>query len=220
MRSLSCPLLLPRDPRSTREMAGQENQASFTRGETEAPSWLLRPFCCLSDPFRGGCIPLLFTLKAPAPLRFDLYLCVSIWLRSAPTSSDCKLLRAGAGSVGLPAASPRAWLEGVCAKSLWNKRTTGGGVVALGGVAAGGESAEPAHVQLPRSTPLPPFPPHPPPVFRLQNPPRAPPDAGNVGFGHQGALWARPPKGSSWSSVQRPGLTLGLSGQPGGLSHV
>lgn len=61
----------------------------------------------------------------------------------------------------------------------------------VGGVSGGGESAGPAS------------PPHPPPpllpssssVFRPQGPLRALFVDGSAGFGHQGALWTRPPQG-------------------------
>ena len=39
------------------EWPGQENQAGFTSGETETHS-LLRLFCFLGDPLRGGRLPL------------------------------------------------------------------------------------------------------------------------------------------------------------------
>ena len=42
----------------------QENQATFAGEETEAHSCFLSlSSCFLSDPFRGGCLPLLFALK-------------------------------------------------------------------------------------------------------------------------------------------------------------
>ena len=86
-------------------------------------------------------------------------------------------------------------------------------------VIEGGQSAEPAHAQLPCSASLPSLS-HPHLVLKPQSPPRAPPDAGSADVGHQGAPWARPLKGSSWLCVQRPGLNLGLSGSERGLSHV
>lgn len=56
----------------------KENQAGFTSGETEPHSFLLRLFCFLGDPLRGGRLPLAFHPQGLALCSLILFLYVSI----------------------------------------------------------------------------------------------------------------------------------------------